>query len=104
MPMRSVVEGRQVQGRDERLRYTIASSPWGTGPSDVEVTVWLISDLANWRDMSDVTLEGDSEVHGDIITTPWVSGLIAGALYRAEVRFTCGDNTFECYFDILGEK
>jgi hypothetical protein len=104
MPIRKIVEGRLVQGSDERLRYSLTTTPWGSNPSSASVVAYDISDLTAWQDVSATVLDGDPEVMGDVINLPWVKGLAAGNLYRIEVCFTCGDNTFEAYLEVLGEK
>lgn len=99
---RQVREGRLVQGEDEQIAYAITTTPWGSDPVVVAVTLYDITD-GQRTDVSDTKLSGSSSATGDVITTPYVLGLTPGSLYRLEVAFECSGNIFECYVEILGE-
>ena len=104
MPVsREVKEGVQLQGKDEIIAYELTTTPWGSSPTSVVVTLWDVT-AATWTDVSATMLSGAASVNGDVITTPLVTGLTAGNIYRLEVKFTTGGNTLEAYAVIQAEK
>jgi len=102
MVSREIREGLQLQGKDERIVYSITTTPWGSSPADVVVLAYDTS-ASPWMDVSDVVLDGTASVNGDVITLPAVQGLTAGHSYRIAVRFAAGGNIFECYLQIKAE-
>jgi hypothetical protein len=92
--VREVVEGRQYQGVDEGIIYTILATPWSPGPSSVSV---VVKDMTDNR--KDVTLTvmpaGLPSVAGDVIMLPKLKALTYKHLYRIEVKFTGGGNDWE---------
>ena len=100
---REVKEGVQLQGADEIIAYELTTTPWGTSPTSVAVTLWDITSAA-WVEKTTTMLSGSASVAGDVITTPLVTGLTAGNIYRLEVKFTTGGNTLEAYAVIQAEK
>lgn len=104
MPVsREVKEGVQLQGKDEIIAYELTTTPWGSSPTSVAVTLWDVT-AATWTDVSSTMLSGAASVAGDVITTPLVTGLTAGSTYRLEVKFSTGGNTLEAYAVIQAEK
>lgn len=103
MISREVKEGVQLQGKDEIIAYTLTTTPWGSSPASVVVTLWDITS-ATWTDVTSAMLSGAASVQGDVITTPLVTGLTAGNIYRLEVKFATGGNTLEAYAVIQAEK
>jgi hypothetical protein len=102
--MRKVREGKLVQGQDEKIAYSITTTPWGSSPADVAVSIYRVTAGA-YEDVSDDCLEaGSPQVVGDKITTPRVIGLTPGELYRLEIRFTAGGQVFEPYIEIEAER
>lgn len=98
MSDREVVEGPQIQGEDEKITYTITTTPWGSSPTDVSMVV-------KDKDGTDVTstvTSGSISVAGDVITLKPIDSLTTtGTRYRVEVQFTCGGGApFETYFFI----
>lgn len=103
MTTREVKEGKQPQGVDESVAYTLTTTPWGSTPTSVAVTAYDITAGAH-TDVSTTVLTGSASTVGDVITTPKVGGLTAGNVYRIEVKFTVSGNTFEAYFVIGAEQ
>ena len=101
MTARAIREGRQLQGVDEKIVYSITTTPWGSSPTSVTVVAKDMS--ASAQDVSATVLSGSPAVIGDVITLPKVQSLTAEHLYRIEIKFICGNNTFECYFEIQAE-
>jgi hypothetical protein len=107
MIKRAVKEGRQLQGTDERIAYTLTTTPWGTSPGSLVVKIFDITagTASTLRvDKTTTMLSGAASALGDVITTPLVIGLTPGQLYRMEIQFVCAGNTFEAYVDILAEQ
>jgi hypothetical protein len=89
-----------AQGVDERIAYSLTTTPWGSTPTSVVVK------LKTWPDGKDVTTEhtsGSASVAGDVITTPLIIGLKAGMHYRLEIQFVVSGNTFEAFGFVDGE-
>ncbi len=103
MNQRQVREGRLRQGVDERIAYTVTTTPWGSAPTDSAVKLFDVT-TGTKVDASTTCLTGTPSVQGDVITTPLVSGLTAGHLYRLEVQFVCSGNTFEAFAEIMAEE
>jgi len=76
----------------------------------VACKLWDVSADANmdkataWTDVSLTKMVNDPTVTDDVITTPVVFGLVAGNLYRCEIKFTCSGNVFEAYAVIRGQS
>jgi hypothetical protein len=101
--VREINESGLGQGQDEALVYTLNVSPWGSDPAGVQVKIYDITGGA-YTDMSATMLTGAASVAGDDITLPELSGVAASHNYRLEVKFTIGDNTFEAWCLIRGER
>jgi hypothetical protein len=101
--VREVNESGLGQGQDEALVYTLNVSPWGSAPTGVQVKIYDITGGA-YTDTSSTMLTGAASVADDDITLPELSGLVANHNYRLEVKFTIGDNTFEAWCLIKGER
>lgn len=99
---REVQQGQQLQGVDEKIAYTITTTPWGSSPTDVTVVVKDTSD--NDADVTSSVTSGSTTVLGDIITLLFIQSLTARHVYRVEVKFTAGNNIFEPYFSIKAEE
>ena len=101
---RAVLETPLRQGEQESIVYELSTTPWGSSPGSVVVTAYEITEGA-YTDVSATVLDpGGASVVGDKISLPALSSLTAGKLYRVEVKFTCGSNTFECYVEIEAEN
>lgn len=90
---REVFESPIDQGKDEKIAYWFLTTPWGTNPSNVVVTIY---DQAK-TDVSATCLSGGVVIAGDKITFPPVINLTPGIIYRLEVKFEVNGNTFEPY-------
>lgn len=95
MTMRSFLGGLKSQGQDEEILYWFNTTDWGSDPTGVIVKVF-----DQVSEVTDTVTTGSPIVSGDKITLPLIHDLVAGALYRVEVLFVCGGNTFEAYFDL----
>ena len=91
------------QGEDESIVYTVTTTEWGSAPTGVVVTAYEVVGHDK-TDVSATVLTGASAVAGDVITLPALASLTAGEMYRVEVQFDTGGNTFECYFYVTGEQ
>jgi hypothetical protein len=97
--IRQVTEGRLTQGEDERIAYTLTTTNWGASPGSPVCKFYDITD-GDRTDVSATLLSGSASVNGDMITTPLVTKLTVGHLYRLEMQFVCSGNTFEAYAEI----
>lgn len=98
---REVVEGLQYQGTDEKVYYTITTTPWGSTPTSVSVKAYDESNAST--DVSSAVLSGSATVSGDIITLPALYTLTAGHTYRVECKFTSSGNILEPYFRVRAQ-
>jgi hypothetical protein len=99
---RQIIESPLYQGEDERIPYTLTTTPWGSSPTSPAVVVKLESDL------SDVTAtvipSGSASVAGDVITLPIIRNLTTGVRYRLEIQFTIGTRIQECWGVLIGQE
>ena len=106
MTNRQIKESPLTQGEGESLVYSLTTTPWGSDPEDVTVTVFDVTDAdetADWEDVTDTVMPvNNPSVTDDVITFSPLESLTDGHVYRIEVQFTCGDNTFETYGFIFG--
>jgi len=103
MTSREVVEGQQPQGADEEVTYTLTTTPWGSSPSNVVVTVYDITLESVRENVTSTVTSGSPSVNGDVITLPVILDLVENHNYRVEVKFTTGGQVYEPYFYIVGE-
>jgi len=101
---RMVVESPIYQGEDEQIVYTLTTTPWGSTPTNVAVTLYSVSTLMEYTDVSSTCLSGSASVDGDTITTPIVKLLVEDTLYQLEIKFTCSGNVLEAFCLIRGQK
>ncbi len=98
---REIIEGVQYQGVDETIVYTITTTPWVSSPTFSAVVVKLVLDDS---DVTSVVMpSGAGSESGDVITLPALKLLTAEEMYKVEVLFTGGGNTYECYFFVKAE-
>lgn len=103
MTSRAFMEGRQLQGVDETVVYTLTTTNWGSSPASVSVKVFDVT--ADFADVTSTLMPtGSPSVSGDVITLPALKLLTETHLYRVEVKFTCSGNIFEAYGEILAER
>lgn len=96
---RRILESPIYQGEDEQLAYALTTTPWGSSPSTPVVT---IKNAAGEDKTVDFTT-GSASISGDVLTTPTILDLIAGAQYRLEIKFTVNGNVEEAWGDLRGE-
>ncbi len=91
------------QGVDERMVYLVRTTTWSAA---VETAAIAVHDRHTGEDVSDAVLAvGDPlSSSGPIITTPVIASLTAGHWYSVEIQFSQGQQTFECYFMLIGEE
>lgn len=99
---REVKEGTQYQGKDEEVAYNVTTTPWGSSPSGV--TVMVLDETNNDKDVTSSVTSGSTNVSGDVITLLTIKSLAAGHRYRVEVEFTTGGNVLELHFIIEAQK
>jgi hypothetical protein len=96
---RQFVEGPIRQGANERVPYTLTTTPWGSSPS---APATVIKD-ATGTDVSATYITGVTSASGDVITTGTVHSIPAGFIGRLEIKFTISGNTLEAWADLYGE-
>jgi len=101
MITRQIKESPLAQGEDEQIAYSLTTTPWGSTPTSVAITMKSVPGLSS---LGTANLTGSASVNGDVITTPVVHGLTAGAQYRMEIKFTSAGNIFEAWALINGEE
>jgi len=94
-----VKESPVTQGADEKVAYTLTTTPWGSTPTSVSLKVYDESDSD--ADVTDDVTTGSSSTSGDVITWPYIDSLTAGTVYRAELNFTTGGNIREAKLTII---
>ena len=106
MTNRRIKESPITQGEDEAIQYTLTTTPWGSNPTAVSVSVFDATDADSTDDWDDVTASvmpvNSPSVVGNVITLSPLRNLTDTHVYRIEIRFTCGSNTFETYALIIG--
>ena len=95
--------GGFVQGEDESIVYTITTTNWGSTPTAVSFAVKDATRGLRRRDVTATVMPGVATVLGDVITLPALASLTPFIKYRIEVKFTAGGNTYEAYFEVIGE-
>lgn len=89
---RYVTQGVQVQGDGEGIIYNVTTTPWGSAPSDVVVTVYDITNPSRTTDVTATVASGSATVDGDVITLPKLASLTTRHKYRLEIAFTDSSN------------
>lgn len=106
MTNRRIRESPLTQGEDESLVYSLTTTPWGSDPTVDSVTVFDVTgaeETADWEDVTATVMPVNSPtIAGDVITFSPLESLTDGHIYRIEIQFTCGSNTFETYGFIIG--
>jgi hypothetical protein len=90
-----VVEGRQTQGEDEKITYTITTTNWVSSPTSPAIVV----KNRVGTDVSSTVTSGSISAAGDVITLKAIDKLVPEESYKVEVQFSAGSGTpWECYF------
>lgn len=92
-----------MQGEAEKITYNLTVTPWGASPSSVVVSAYDVTG-GDRTNVSSTVLVGSASVSGDVITLPSLERLTAGHLYRIEIQWLSGGNTFECYVFVEAEQ
>lgn len=95
---REVVEGVQIQGEDESIRYSVDWSALGVPSAPVVVVKVEGSDVTALVMPVNAPIISGNEV----ILSP-LFGLTAGLVYRVEVRVNIGSNVLESYFMVTAQ-
>lgn len=99
--IREVAEGRQYQGEDESISYTLDVSAVGSSPSSVSV---VVKEAFTGTAVTATVMPTNSPtVASNIITLSPLKLLTAGVLYRVEVKYTVSGNILENYFEVMGQ-
>jgi hypothetical protein len=103
---RMIKESPFPQGEDEIISYRLTTTPWGSSPTAVNVTVFDVTgadETADWDNVTATVMPVNSPaVLGDVITLSPLKLLMDGHIYRIEIRFTCSGNVFETFGLIIG--
>ena len=100
---REVVEGVQRQGEEEQIAYKIDVSNWGDNPTNVSAKAYALPYCS--ADITESVMPTNTpSVSGNVITLSPLKGLIAGRMYRIEVKFKIGSNVLECWFKVACEQ
>jgi hypothetical protein len=103
MVSREIVEGQQLQGVDEKITYSVTTTPWGSTPSAIVVKAFDTSD--SYKDVTATVMPvGVGIAVGDVITLPELLALTVGHTYRIEVKFVANAQTFEAFFLVLADR
>lgn len=97
---REIKEGLQEQGVDERVIYTLTTTPWGSSPSSIEVKAFSVTEDGSptYTDVTSTLFPTNSpSAVGDVITLSLCRAMTEDVLYRIEIKFTCSGNIFEPY-------
>jgi hypothetical protein len=97
---REVIESPQEQGEDERIPYTLVTTPWGGSPTSPVCTLKLVSPDNSMSNITATNLSGSPSVAGDNITSGVVFGLTADSKYRLEFKWTNGSKVLEAFMII----
>lgn len=101
---REVNESPRTQGIDESIGYILDTAKWGGSPSSPVVQLSDISALIE-VDVSSTKLVGTPLASANTITTPRVTGLLAGRRYRMDIRWTAPTGSvIEAFCILIGES
>lgn len=106
MTRREVAEGTQPQGIDERVSYTITTTPWGGTPTSPSVAVYDVTTGESGRTNVTTTVMpvNSPTIVGDVITLSLLRALMVDHTYRVDVQFTTNGNLLEAYFLVRAEQ
>lgn len=98
---RKINESPLRQGKDEQISYSLTTTPWGSSPTGAAVVLKSVPEMT---DVSSTHLSGAVSTVGDVITSPLVTKLEVGKVYRLEFMFTISGNVFEAFALVEGEE
>lgn len=97
-----VNESPKRQSPQESISYSITTTPWGSTPTSITLTVYDVTVPGVETDVTNTVVAGSNSATGDVITTKRIGSLTLGHDYRADVLFTdSGLNVWEANFKIL---
>ncbi len=102
--VREIKESPWEQGADEKFSYSLTTTPYGSSPSGVSVTVFSVLDGVYTDAESTVMPTNTPSVNGDVITLSPLKSLAVGTKYRLEIKFTADGNDWEPYAMITGVR
>ena len=103
MSFRELAESPRPQGADEKIPYWFDTSTWSDTPITPTAAIYDIT-TGTRTDVTSTCMTGSATLAGTIFTGPYVYGLTAGNVYRAEYKFYDGAAIFECYLIINAEN
>ena len=97
--IREIKEGRQEQGTEEEITYTLTvASTWGTPTGTPTVTVYSFDGTTFTDVTSTVIPSGSASVASQVITLPEIKSMTANTTYRVEMKFSTSEgNVMEAY-------
>jgi hypothetical protein len=99
---REVEEGRQVQGEEEEITWSVNTAANGTPTSPTAKTYDVTT---NYTDVTSTVMPvGTASVTGTVITLPELKLLTQGHLYMVQVKYTIGANILEDYFYVQAQR
>ena len=102
--IREIKENMIFQGEEESIVYSLTTTPWGTGPTTTQATIYtVVGDT--YTNLTTTNMTGAASIVNDVITLPTIHSLTAGTLYRVQVWFTAASgNIFEAVALIKAER
>lgn len=98
---REVIEGKQFQGVDEIIAYTVDVTAVGVPALPVVV----VKDVAAGSVVTSTVMPINvPSIDGSVITLSPLKLLTAGRLYRVEVKYVVNANTLESYFYVQAQE
>lgn len=98
--VREIKEGRQEQGIEEEITYTLTvPTSWGVPTTDAPTVKVYSYTSQTYSDVTSTVIPaGSASVTDQVITLPEIKSLTEGITYRVEVKFnTSGGNVLEAY-------
>lgn len=99
---REFKESPLYQGEDEKIAYSLTTTPWVSSPTSPATKIFRVSGGTK-TDTTATNLNGSTTAVGDVITTPLVQSLIAGAEYRLEISWSVSTSLYEAWGTIVGQ-
>lgn len=98
---REVQEGKQYQGVDEIISYTLDVTAVGSSPTTPTV---VVKDVTNGTPVTSTVMPTNSPtVNGNVITLSPLGQLVSGITYRVEVLYHLDGNVLENYFVVFAQ-
>lgn len=106
MTIREIKEGRQEQGAEEEVTYTLTvPTTWGVPSGTPTVTGYSYDGSDYTDDTSTIFPAGSASIVSQVITLPECKALTAGTTYRVEIKFdVTGGDVREAFAWIDGKR